>query len=249
MGPTRGHTGMDRAYHRLQKARLNSKIFRYTLSYIAHVQTCRDELEHMRILDRLSATRSLRKGGGRDQEDPLFEQYVARLEQLPREETEGHTRYIPMHRTDFDKMSRKRQLLEITKLGIALDSLESAHKLFVRDDSLYPSTHTTYEVPRLIPASMTTADILHHRYHLNAKIARLRRLRRECKREATLILRRRRRNSACPEGRDISIGSQRARNLYLISRSLMEHARLLQQLAIQLRREFKGITRHRMCAM
>ena len=119
-----------------------------------------------------------------------------------------------MHRTDFDKMSRKRQLLEINKLGMALDSLDAANKLFVREDSQYPETHTTYEVPQLIPATMTTADILHHRYHLTAKIARLRRLRRESKREATLILKRRRRNSACTEGRDISIGAQRARNIY-----------------------------------
>jgi len=68
LGPTRGHTGMARAYHRQQKACLNGKIFRYTLSYIVHVQTCSDTQVHMRVLDRLTTTRCVRTGGGHDQE-------------------------------------------------------------------------------------------------------------------------------------------------------------------------------------
>jgi Ulp1 family protease len=237
LGPTRGDTAMDRAKHRNQKTHITSAVFKYTLSYITQSNIGTADQRTMGIIDTLTGTRTLRVGGGRETEVSLFSQYIARVEQLSREEVAGYTRYVPKHRTEFDKMSRKRQMLELGKLGIAIDSLDSANKLFVRDDNQYPSTYTSYEVPRIHPPTLSTADILHHHYHITNKVVRLRKLRRESKREATLALRKRRRTQESRlNGREWSIGSQRARNIYLINRSIVEHNRLIQQLEEQLRK-------------
>ena len=241
LGPTLGDTCMARANHRKQKNRFTSMVFKYTLSYISQDLAATDDHRSIHLLDKLTNTCKVRMGGGQDKEESLFMQYVARLEQLPREETLGHTLYEPKHRTEFEKLSRKRQLLEIGKLGVKLDSMDSATKLFVRDDRQYSTIYTPYEVPAIFPVSMTTADILHHRYHLTAKVDRLRKLRRESKREATIALRRRRRaQEARTDGRDWSIGAQRAKNIYLINRSLVEHNKLLQQLQVQLRKRMQS---------
>ena len=95
-----------------------------------------------------------RTGGFKKEEDEysLFAQYVARMEQLPKDAVEGYTQYQPIQRLDFDKMSRKRQILELRKIGLALDSTSEVYKLYIRDDeTVYPSTHTRYELPSIVP--------------------------------------------------------------------------------------------------
>ena len=116
---------------------------------------------------------STRAGGysSEEEEYSLFAQYVARVEQLPREQKPGHTPYQQLQRPEFDKMSRKRQMMELEKIGLALDSTAEAYKLYIRsDDIMYPSTHTKYEVPDIRPKNLKTAELLHHRYHIKDKI-------------------------------------------------------------------------------
>ena len=237
LGPTRGDTAVERAKHRKHKTHINSTVFKHTLSYIMQSKVGVVDQSTMGLVDTLTGTRTMRVGGGRETEGSLFSQYIARVEQLSREEVAGYTCYVPKHRTEFDKMSRKRQVLELGKLGIAIDSLDSAKKLFVRDDNQYPSTHTAYGVPQIHPPTLSTADILHHHYHLINKVVRLRKLRRESKREATLALRKRSKiQESQSNGSEWCIGSHRARNIYLINRSIVEHNRLIQQLEVQLRK-------------
>ena len=231
VGPTIGNTALDRIRHRRQKATFSNKVFTYTLA-----QAVGQGLEGKRLSGH---KRALRGGGGLDKMT-LFTQYTARLEQLPTEEVPGYTRYTPKHRSEFDKMSRKRQLLELRKVGVVSDSVDEAVKLFIQPDARYPDTHTTYATPLLTPASMKTAEILHHQHHLTNKIGRLRKLRRESKREATIALRRRRRDRhQSLSGQEISIGTQRAKNIYLINRSISEHVKVVQQLEVQLRRRLQ----------
>jgi hypothetical protein len=122
--------------------------------------------------------RKVRTGGGRldegDTEYSLFRQYMAKLEQLPEVAREGYVEYTPVSRADFDKWSRKRQVFELKKLGMGIDSGEEAKTFFVRrDDDEYPTTHTTLELPKLAIKQLTTAKILHHQYHIKKKIQRL----------------------------------------------------------------------------
>ena len=83
------------------------------------------------------------KGPDEDKEYSQYAQYVARVEQLPTESAVGLTEYKRVYRTEFDKWSRKRQVLELPKIGLGVDSAEEATKLFVkRDEGMYPMTYT-----------------------------------------------------------------------------------------------------------
>ena len=62
-------------------------------------------------------------------------------------------------------------MIELEKIGLALDSTAEAYKLYIRpDDIMYPSTHTKYELPDVRPKTLKTAELLHHRYHIKEKI-------------------------------------------------------------------------------
>ena len=59
--------------------------------------------------------------------------------------------------------------------------------MYIREDETeYPSTHTRYELPILIPKGLKTAELLHHRGHIIEKIQRLVKLQNEGKREAQI---------------------------------------------------------------
>ena len=138
--------------------------------------------------------KGLGKGPEEDKDYSLYAQYVARVEQLPTKSAVGLTEYKRVYRTEFDKWSRKRQVLELRKIGLGVDSADEATKLFVkRDEGMYPTTYTKVEVPNIKPKHLTTADLLHHQYHVREKIGKLYKRKRELKREARLMLRTRRR--------------------------------------------------------
>ena len=68
--------------------------------------------------------------GGRENDQELMEyslfaQYVVRIEQMLREPQEGYTEYIPLMRLDFDKLSRRRQVLELQRTGLLVDNSTS----------------------------------------------------------------------------------------------------------------------------
>ena len=89
-----------------------------------------------------------KSGGYKTQgEYSLFSQYIARVEQLSTVAAPGHTAYTPMHREEIDRMSRKRQMFELKRIGLAVDSVDDAHELFIQADDRYPSTHSTYAIP------------------------------------------------------------------------------------------------------
>ena len=238
-GPTIGVSRLDREHHRNRKRILSNVIFRCLLTHdiITHRGGIGDDGSPTpRLCDK-----TVKTGGYKTQgEYSLFAQYIARVEQLPTEDAIGYTAYTPMHRGDFDQMSRKRQLFELKKIGLSVESVEDAQTFFVKPDDRYPSTHTIYELPNLHPATMKTADILSHHHHINTKIARLRKLQRESRREAVRALRWRRRDARTVQGRDLSIGTQRARNMYLINRSIASHVKLIQQLDDQLKKRYKA---------
>ena len=157
-GPTKGTTHKERRIHRTHKRSLTNQAFKATLTHstIVRRREAGDSIE--RVCVRLRA--STRAGGysSEEEEYSLFAQYVARVEQLPREQKPGHTLYQQLQRLDFDKMSRKRQMMELEKIGLALDSTAEAYKLYIRsDDIMYPSTHTKYEVHYIRPKNLKTA--------------------------------------------------------------------------------------------
>jgi hypothetical protein len=169
-GPTQGGTRQARQAHRKHKRAITSQAFIATLKHSTIMQrwTTGAEPELVRIRLRTGT----RAGGHSSEEEDysLFTQYVARVEQLLREQKPGHTPYQQLQRLESDKMSRKRQMIELEKIGLALDSTAEAYKLYIQaDDIMYPSTHTRYELPDIKPKTLKTAELLHHRYHSKEK--------------------------------------------------------------------------------
>ena len=61
-------------------------------------------------------------------------------------------------------------MMELEKIGLALDSTVEAYKVYIRsDDIMYPSTHTKYELPDIRPENLKTAELLRHRFHIKDK--------------------------------------------------------------------------------
>ena len=61
---------------------------------------------------------------------------------MPREQQDGHVEYKPLMRMDFDKLSRRRQVLESQKLGMAIENGDEAVKFFIKsDETTNPTTH------------------------------------------------------------------------------------------------------------
>ena len=98
--------------------------------------------------------------------------YMARIEQMSRKPQEGHTEYKPLMRLDFDKLSRRHQVLELQRTGMLVDSGEKATKSTL-NEKIYRSTHIHTNVPVINPQSLPTADLLFHQYKLEDKIIRL----------------------------------------------------------------------------
>jgi len=114
---------------------------------------------------RISDIRSWKGGRGytqEEQEESLFAQYLARLSQLPDKAQPGAEEYKPMQRSDFERLSVKRRLMELKKIGMEVDSIATAKMFFVRkDEGNYPSTHT-----------LTTANkwcSRHHTHFINLR--------------------------------------------------------------------------------
>ena len=240
-GPTKGASQQERALHRRHKRAITNQVFKATLTH--NTIMCRREsgagIEQICVRLR---TRT-RAGGYSNEEEEysLFAQYVARVEQLPREQKSGHALYHQLQRLEFDKMSRKRQMIELEKIGLALDSTAEAYKLYIRsDDIMYPSTHTRYELPDIRPKSLKTAELLHHRHHIKDKIKRLAKLKRESRREAFIAMKRRRKDEGeCLNGAEISMGVSRTQNIFAINRSIASHWSLLSQVEDQIKVRFK----------
>ena len=177
IGPTVGRTRTERMLHRKRKQSMTANIFASSFMRAREAYGC--------------DVRTERGGAPAEEADySLFTQYVARIEQLPKKAMPGGTSYTPLQRLDFDKMSRKRQMMELERIGLALDSTDAAYKLYIKpDESMYSSTHTTLAVPVLHLKSMSTADLLHHQYHMTEKIKRLAKTRREGRQEARVAVR------------------------------------------------------------
>ena len=90
------------------------------------------------------------KGRTEEEEDiSIYAQYVARVEQLPTVCQPGLTEYRRLARVDFERWSQKKQLQELRKLGVEVNSSEEAKKLYVRpDEGTYPQTFTQMDLPK-----------------------------------------------------------------------------------------------------
>ena len=58
-------------------------------------------------------------------------------------------------RMDFEKLSRRRQVLELQRTGMLIDNGEEALKFYIKtDEKAYPSTHVDTAVPNIKPRSL-----------------------------------------------------------------------------------------------
>ena len=242
LGPTRGLSCRERSAHRRFKAEFSREIFKATLAH--------DVITAHLIIDPTGAwgpvkvrpVLKCRSGGYKDEDGTsLFAQYVARIEQLPRKPMPGLTEHTVVQRIDFERLSRKRQILELGKLGLATDCTSNAQKLFVRpDDIMYPTTHNLIPTPDIIPRVMKTADLLHHRVKLAEKIQRLASSRRALRREGRAALRSSgKRDVQFEDGNDIGIGIQRSQNQYGYNMSIKLHVKLLEDVNAQIKARLK----------
>ena len=66
-------------------------------------------------------------------------------------------------RFDFDKLSRRRQVLELQKIGIKIDTGDEVVKFYIKtDEAMYPTMHVNDEVPAINPRSLSMEDLLYH---------------------------------------------------------------------------------------
>ena len=87
---------------------------------------------------------------------------------------------------------------------------------------------------------MSTADLLYHQYKIEDKIRRQYKRLRDLRRDASHCMRRRRRELTHQlEGRDISGGVARTRNIYDIQRAIARHGTLLEEIKRQMKAKFK----------
>ena len=79
------------------------------------------------------------------------------------EPQEGHTEYKSLMRLDFEKLSRRRQVLELQRTGMLIDNDEEVTKLYIKtDEKTYPPIHIGTKVPAINPRSLATADLVFH---------------------------------------------------------------------------------------
>ena len=106
-------------------------------------------------------TQKSKYGKGRTEEDKdisIYSQNVARVDQLPTVSQPGLTDTKRLTRVDFERWSQKRQLQELRKLGVEVNSSEEAKKLYVRpDEGMYPQTFTQMELPNIKPTISSTS--------------------------------------------------------------------------------------------
>ena len=76
---------------------------------------------------------------------------------MPREQQDGHVEYKPLMRMDFDKLSRRRQVLELQKLGMAIESGEETVRM-----------HVSYNTRRRSNASPQPTDNVYGRPPLSS---------------------------------------------------------------------------------
>ena len=75
-----------------------------------------------------------------------------------------------MQRSDFERLSVERRLMELKKIGMDVDSVAAVKTFFVRkDEGNYPSTHTKLEVPELQTKHTSTPELLHHKHHVDER--------------------------------------------------------------------------------
>ena len=110
---------------------------------------------------------------------------------MPREPQEGSTEYKPLMRMDFEKLSRRRQVLELQRMGMLVENGEEAVKFYIKtDEKTYPSTHVDTTVPVITPRTLSTSELLYHQSKMEDKIRRLYQRLRELRREARHCMRR-----------------------------------------------------------
>ena len=188
-------------------------------------------------------------GKGRlDEEEnmSIYEQYVARVEQLPTTAIPGSTEYKRVSRVELERWSHKKQLLELKKVGVEVNSSDEALKLFVRpDEGTYPQTFTQMTLPDIKPKHLKTADLLHHRHHMKEKMARLHTRLRELKREGRMMLRARRRDMAdIADARFLSQGVGRTRMIYETHIAIRKHSKLLKDIEKTIKARLKSFQRN-----
>ena len=188
-------------------------------------------------------------GKGRSDEEEnmsIYEQYVARVEQLPTTALPGSTEYKRVSRVELERWSHKKQLLELKKVGVEVNSSDEALKLFVRpDEGTYPQTFTQMTLPDIKPKHLKTADLLHHRHHMKEKMARLHTRLRELKREGRMMLRARRRDMAdIADARFLSQGVGRTRMIYETHIAIRKHSKLLKDIEKTIKARLKSFQRN-----
>ena len=188
-------------------------------------------------------------GKGRlDEEEnmSIYEQYVARVEQLPTTYQPGYTEYKRVSRVELEIWSHKKQLQELRKVGVEVNSSDEALKLFVRpDEGTYPQTFTQMTLPDVKPKHLKTAELLHHRLHMKGKMARLHTRLRELKREGRMMLRARRRDMAdIADARFLSQGVGRTRMIYETHIAIRKHSNLLKAIEKTIKARLKSFQRN-----
>ena len=188
----------------------------------------------------------VREGGGASDKElreySLFAQYVARIEQMPREPQEGSTEYRPLTRMDFEKLSRRRQVIELQRTGMLVEKGEEAIKFYIKTDKkTYPSTHVDMAVPGITPRTLSTSELLYHQYKLEDKIRRLYQRLRELRREARHCMRHKQQTGGdTMDGKYISGGVARVRYTYDTRHSINQNAKLITEIKTQIKARLKA---------
>ena len=126
-----------------------------------------------------------------------------------------------------------------------VNSSDEALKLFVRpDEGTYPQTFTQMTLPDIKPKYLKTADLLHHRYYMKGKMARLHTRLRELKREGRMMLRARRREMVdIADACFLSQGVGRTWMIYETHIALRKHNNLLKDIEKTIKARLKSFQR------
>ena len=158
-------------------------------AHLEHIRTVKGNIQAMRISDRRCW-----KGGGKPsagKEESMYQQYIAKLSELPETAQPGAEEYRPLQKNEFERLSIKRRLMELRKIGMDADCTDTVRRMFVRrDDNNYPDTHTKLEIPVINIRHVAMTELIHHKYQLANKIQRLYKLVNGLRREGRMAMRR-----------------------------------------------------------
>ncbi len=203
-------------------------------AHLDYIRTAKGNPQARRISDR----KSWRGGGNSNvgKEDSLYQQYIAKLSELSETAQPGAEEYRPLQKHDFERMSIKRRLMELRKIGMEADSADTAKRIFVRrDEGNYPTTHTKLETPIINIKHIAMTELLHHKHHIADKIQRLYKLVNGLRREGRMTMRRQQREVGTRHGTLLSIGVSRSRQIYETNLAIRKHCKLLEEVGKELK--------------